>query len=114
MQTAQEEIHPEIGEQHAQEGQEHEPMERPRATQRGEQTGMQGEGVDQHRDERPHLLGIPAPITSPAFICPHTTQKIAYGEYYELHCKRSIVYDSEFLLYEVDFMSVLAGSNYHQ
>ena len=49
-------------------------------------------GIDQHRDQRPHLLRVPTPISAPRDVCPHGTyedadaeQKHRWIEHYATH-----------------------------
>lgn len=78
--AAQQEIDPEIGDQHREERRDAEPMEEQRPAEPRQGSGMQGQRINQQRNERPHLLGIPAPIASPRHIGPDGADEDTGGE----------------------------------
>ena len=44
------------------------------------QPGMQEGGINQPGDKGPGLLRIPAPVTSPRVVCPHSSRDNTYAQ----------------------------------
>ena len=65
MQASEQEIHPEICDQDAQEGEDAEDMEMLRIPEPFQRSLMDAEGIDEHCDQGPYLLRIPSPVSSP-------------------------------------------------
>ena len=83
MQAAQEVGDSEIGEQHEQESHDavHVVSHIRRAFGQPEQAlqlrPVKQSGIDEHRDERPGLFGVPTPITPPGQVCPNSADEDA-------------------------------------
>lgn len=65
MHAAEEKIYAEIGNQDAQEGQDTVEMEKLGAAEALDGGRMERRHVDEHGDEGPDLLGVPAPVAAP-------------------------------------------------
>ena len=65
MQSSEQEIHSEICNQDAQEGEDAEDMEMLRISEPFQRSLMDAEGIDEHCDQRPDLFRIPSPKSSP-------------------------------------------------
>ena len=65
MHAAQEQVHAEIGDEHAKEGDEQEGVEGAGLVEQRQDLAVQGEGIHQQRDQRPGLFGIPGPVIAP-------------------------------------------------
>ena len=75
--TAQQEIDTEVGHQYCQEGHGHIEMEPARTVKPGYGLGVQGNAVDEHRDECPYLFRVPSPVAAPRLVGPDGTDEDA-------------------------------------
>ena len=78
MHAAEEEVDAEIGEEDAQEGDEHVEVEKEGGTEDFKALAVKWEGINEHGYQCPYFFGIPAPITSPTDICPYGSDKYTY------------------------------------
>ena len=63
--AAEDEVDAEVGGQYAEKGDDAVGMEEKRLAEHGQGLAMQGKSVDEESDERPCLLGVPAPVSTP-------------------------------------------------
>ena len=80
MHAAKDKVHTKIGEEHTQEGEKHEEMEKFWSPERRKQSRMQGKGIDEQRDQCPHFLRIPSPIATPRDIGPDSSDEYSRCE----------------------------------
>ena len=78
--AAEDEVDTEVGDQHAQEGDDAVAVEEHGLAEHGQRLAVQRQGVDDERDECPHFLGIPAPVGTPRYIGPDGADKHARGQ----------------------------------
>lgn len=82
MHATEEIIDPKIGHKDGEEGKNHEKMIAGWSGQQPNcQRGVEGNGIDEHGDERPHLFGIPTPVGAPRHIGPHGSDEDAAGKH---------------------------------
>lgn len=79
MHSREEIVRTEIRHEDAEEGQQHVDVDVERLAQPLER-GVERGCVDEHRDESPHLLGVPAPVSAPADVCPYGSYEDAHGK----------------------------------
>ena len=79
MHSREEIVRTEIRHEDAEEGQQHVDVDVERLAQPLER-GVERSGIDEHRDESPHLLGVPAPVAAPAHVCPYGSDEDACGK----------------------------------
>lgn len=80
MESAEEKIDTEIGEENGEKRQQAIDMEHARATEEGQRACVKRSGIDEKRHQRPDLFGIPAPVASPRHIRPHRTEEDTDGQ----------------------------------
>jgi len=77
MDTTQDEVDAEVGDDDTQEGQQAVEVECSRTLK---EAAMKGDGIDDEGDERPHLLGVPRPVVAPRDIGPDGSDDDADGQ----------------------------------
>ena len=70
MKPSKQEIHAEICNEDAQEGEDAEDMEMLRIAEQFQRSLMDAERIDEHGNQCPYLLRIPSPVSSPRNVCP--------------------------------------------
>ena len=71
VKPSKQEIHPEICNEDAQEGEDAEDMEMLRISEPFQRSLVDTEGIDEHCNQRPDLFRIPSPVSSPRNVCPY-------------------------------------------
>ena len=80
MHARQEIVHAEVGHGKAEECQCHVYVVGCGATQQGQALSVERHGIEHERYERPRLLRVPAPVGSPAHVCPDGAYEYAYAQ----------------------------------
>ena len=75
MKPSKQEIHPEICNEDAQEGEDAEDMEMLRISEPFQRSLVDTEGIDEHCNQRPDLFRIPSPVSSPLYVSPYRTDE---------------------------------------
>ena len=73
--SAEDEVHAKVGDQYAQECDDAVGVEEHRAAHCLYRAAVQRGAVYEHRYQCPYLLGVPAPVAPPRYICPHSTDE---------------------------------------
>ena len=113
MHSAQEIINTEECHQHGGERNHGCQVEQPEAIPAFHQVEMSHYGIDDHRDQRPGLLRVPAPITAPGLIRPDSTEESTDGHQGKPHPQRHLVHNAQFDDTGLQYIPVLFSGNRH-
>ena len=116
MHATQEIIHAEEGHQHRIEGQDRRKIKQPQVIAFRYQAEMRHDRIYHHRNQRPRLLRVPAPITSPRLIRPDRSQESTDRHQGQSDPKWHLVHDTQFSYPFFEHHAVLlpAYAHHHQ
>ena len=80
MQSAEEEVDAEVGDDDWEEGEDEVPIHEAWIAEDWQWCAMKWEWIDEHSDECPHLFGVPTPVATPWHICPNSTDEDASSQ----------------------------------
>ena len=81
--AAQQVVDTEVGHQYGEEGEDAVAVQCHGAGKPRHGAAVERGGIDEHRDECPHLLGVPAPVAAPRHVGPHGTDEDACHEQHQ-------------------------------
>ncbi len=94
MYSTEDKVHAEICDENAEKCNDAVEMEEPCIAEARQKLAVQRSSIDKHRYQCPYLLWIPAPIVTPADICPDSTDEDANGK----QCHSRIQHDKREML----------------
>ena len=80
MHSAQEEVHTEVSDEDAKEGDDGVPVEEARVPEGLQRSPVEGEGIDQQGNQGPCFLRVPGPVAAPGDVRPDGAEEGAEGE----------------------------------
>lgn len=95
MKPSKQEIHTEICNEDAKEGEDAEDMEMLRIAEPFQRSLMNAERIDEHCDQRPDLFRIPSPVSSPRYVCPNCADEDSGSQQEKGRIEHDVAYGLE-------------------